>query len=80
MAKYTARITLVNAKPDKYEKLYDAMDHLGFKHLRQPTGEYIKDDLSDVPLKDLIATLRKLLDIIHTPNSGVIEKGDIATW
>ena len=80
MAKYTARIELVKAKKEKYEELYDAMDHLGFKHLRQPTGEYTKLNAADMPIEKMAELLRKVIDAIHTPNKGVVEKGDIFKW
>jgi hypothetical protein len=57
------------------------MATLGFTGKPPPTGEYINRNGPDNrSAAQMAAAIRALLDEIHTPNSGVVEKGEIAKW
>lgn len=57
------------------------MATLGFTRPPQPTGEYINRNGPDSrSAAQMARAIKALVDEIHKPNSGVVEKGEIAEW
>jgi len=86
MAKFTARIGLhfptSNSVKESatYARLHAAMANEGFTHNPPPTGTYINQSGPPWTAAQMADYLKSLVNKIHTPNSGVVEVGDIAKW